>query len=156
MFKSFFIALFCLLPFFQQEEMQTFVTGEGWVAFQYPSDWQQYVEDDEVYLFSNPNVWEGSMRLYTVRLSNKTDGEFDILNYYQQMRDANPDAVYEKNETHSLYMKENIEEENGAFTIHQWLMGNGNTIAFFTYTTDSSQDNSLELANKMIATVRIK
>ena len=43
--------------------MQKYISPGAWFSIEYPSDWHEFEDTEESFLFYNPDKWNGNFRI---------------------------------------------------------------------------------------------
>lgn len=137
-------------------EGKKFISPGGWFSMVYPSDWNEFEDTADSFLFYNPDKWTGNFRISAFRESPDAAGS----NHFgddacQSELDSN---VYSEVSTvgafKCAYSKEYFEEEEKKYVTHVWITGKGDTSLECTFTT--VPDGDIDAAEKIISSIEIR
>ena len=96
-----------------------FISPGAWFSMNYPSDWNEFEDGEECFLFYNPDVWTGNFRISAFK-GGKNYGQ-QVL---RQELNENSSAVRVKlGAFECAYSKEMFEENEAYYTSHFWVIG---------------------------------
>jgi hypothetical protein len=129
-----------------------FISPGNWFAMTYPSDWNEFIDSDDDFLFYNADVWSGNFRISAYRMKgSSTLGEGAC----QGELDSNSDATeVTVGNYRCAYSKEFLEDNGEHYVCHVWVFGEGETALECSFTAKEEMDE--EVAEAIIASVEIR
>lgn len=100
-----------------------FISPGGWFSLEVPVGWHEFEDSEEVFLFYNPEEWNGNFRISAFK---GRDSQYAAQCLEEELR-ANPTAVrIDVGPWKCAYSAESFTEEGTAYTTHYWVTGRGN------------------------------
>lgn len=121
-----------------------FISPQAWFSFVYPSDWNEFEDKEDTFLFYNPNKWTGNFRISAYkceleRPESMTFAEDEIRNEHRLIPSA---ELTEKDGWISLYFVESSQENGDYYTTHIWMFGKKNILFNSSFTVPRGGNKS--------------
>ena len=129
--------------------MKKFISPGSWFAFDYPTEWFEFSEEADCFLFYNPEKWDGNFRISAYRDASATFGD-------TMMRQAlkAPGAKLSKvGRWETIYSAESFTEQLVEYITHRWTIGCGQTCVECSFTAPAEEH--VGVANALIASLEI-
>jgi len=120
-----------------------FVSNEGWISFNYPSNLTFEEEEEGTYLFYTEDT--GSFRITPIKL--KGGDNFNSHKYLNDLANENNVEISQdfKNEC-VYYISHSADDED--LTIFNWIFAVDDKIVYCSYTIDTDSFNDTEIINE--------
>ena len=134
-----------------------FISPGAWFSMIYPTDWNEFEDTENSFLFYNPTNWNGNFRISAF----KKDSKFPDSTHYgkdsvQEELKNNPSAsLITVGQLPCAYSKEMFEEEENYYVSHIWITGIEN-IAFECSFTVLRGGGDNKPAEEIISTLEIR
>ena len=128
--------------------MKKFISPGGWFSLEYPSDWNEFENSEDTFLFYNPNHWNGNFRV-SATMGRNVDYGKSCLN--DELRE-NPTAVVSRiGKTGCVYSVETFQEGAAWFTTYFWMLDYGKICMECSFTTHKNGEKIF--AEKIIQSI---
>jgi hypothetical protein len=129
-----------------------FVSNQGWLTFDYPSEWTQSEEEEGTYLFMNNDNWKGSFRITPLKIAgdDKADIDSRLLSYVNDEIIKNKDSKLVKIGQLSIahYSVTKVQDED-PLTILYWIFGHKQVLVIATFTIDTNRLNNRDVNHEI-------
>ena len=115
-----------------------FISHQGWVTFNYPSNLINIEEDEGTYLFYTEDT--GSFRITPLKLEGKAD--FDVEQYLEDLCDENNGKILTNQQSliYLFYISKSVDKDED-LTIFNWIFATDGKIVYCSYTIDTESSN---------------
>ena len=96
-----------------------FISPGAWFSMVYPSDWNEFEDGEDSFLFYNPDVWTGNFRISAYK-GNVHYGKEAIR---QELKENDSSTLVKIGALECAYSKEMFQEEGSYYTSHLWITG---------------------------------
>lgn len=96
-----------------------FISPGAWFSMNYPSDWSEFEDGEESFLFCNPDVWSGNFRISAFR-GSASYGKDAIQ---RELKKNDSASLVKVGTLECAYSKEMFQEEGAYYTAHMWITG---------------------------------
>ncbi len=133
-----------------------FISPQKWFSLIYPLNWGEFEDEENTFLFYNPNVWSGNFRISAL----KKDTKYPDANYYgsdsikDELRENRLSALVKIGNLQCAYSKEMFQEDNAFYVNHTWITGIENITFICTFT--APKGGAITDAEKIISTLEIR
>ena len=129
--------------------MKKFISPGSWFAFTYPTEWFEFSEEADCFLFYNPEQWDGNFRISAYRDASPSFGDTMM----RQALKASGARLAKVGRWETIYSTEQFTEQLVEYVTHRWTIGCGQTSVECSFTAPS--DGHLGIANALIASLEI-
>ena len=129
--------------------MKKFISPGSWFAFTYPTEWFEFSEEADCFLFYNPEQWDGNFRISVYRDASPSFGDTMM----RQALKASGARLAKVGRWETIYSTEQFTEQLVEYVTHCWTIGCGQTSVECSFTAPS--DGHLGIANALIASLEI-
>ena len=129
--------------------MKKFISPGSWFAFTYPTEWFEFSEEADCFLFYNPEQWDGNFRISAYRDASSSFGDTMM----HQALKASGARLAKVGRWETIYSTEQFTEQLVEYVTHRWTIGCGQTCVECSFTAPS--DGHLGMANALIASLEI-
>ena len=129
--------------------MKKFISPGSWFAFTYPTEWFEFSEEADCFLFYNPEQWDGNFRISAYRDASPSFGDTMM----RQALKASGARLAKVGRWETIYSTEKFTEQLVEYVTHRWTIGCGQTSVECSFTAPS--DGHLGIANALIASLEI-
>lgn len=128
-----------------------FISPGGWFSLEYPDSWSEFEDSEGVFLFYNPNKWNGNFRISAFKDAAKDFGRQSIAYELKE----NPTSVAVKiGEWDCAYSTESFQEEGTWYTTYIWITGKDDISFECSYTVTKGCERTP--AEKIIRSLKIR
>lgn len=128
--------------------MKKFISPGGWFSLEYPSDWNEFENSEDTFLFYNPDLWNGNFRISATLGRNTDYGKVCLNNELKE----NPTAVVSRiGKTGCVYSFETFQEGAAWYTSYFWMLDYGKICIECSFTTHKNGEKSI--AEKIIQSI---
>lgn len=128
--------------------MKKFISPGGWFSLEYPSDWNEFENSEDTFLFYNPNLWNGNFRISATLGRNMEYGKACLNAELKE----NPTAVVSRiGKTGCVYSFETFQEGAAWYTSYFWMLDYGKICIECSFTTHKNGEKSI--AEKIIQSI---
>ena len=128
--------------------MKKFISPGGWFSLEYPSDWNEFENSEDTFLFYNPDLWNGNFRISATLGRNTEYGKVCLNNELKE----NPTAVVSRiGKTGCVYSFETFQEGAAWYTSYFWMLDYGKICIECSFTTHKNGEKSI--AEKIIQSI---
>lgn len=134
-----------------------FISPGAWFSLVYPTEWNEFEDTEDSFLFYNPEKWTGNFRVSAYKAEPQAP---DACNYgsnaaHDELK-QNPQAEPVKiGAMECAYSKETFQEGGGYYVSHVWITGIDN-IAFECSFTVPRGETNVKQAEDIIASLQIR
>ena len=128
--------------------MKKFISPGGWFSLEYPSDWNEFENSEDTFLFYNPDLWNGNFRISATLGRNTEYGKVCLNNELKE----NPTAVVSRiGKIGCVYSFETFQEGAAWYTSYFWMLDYGKICIECSFTTHKNGEKSI--AEKIIQSI---
>lgn len=127
-----------------------FISPGAWFSMIYPTDWNEFEDGEDSFLFYNPNEWTGNFRISAY----KGDAAYGKNAVRQELKDNVSATLVEVGNLECAYSKEMFEEAGDYYTSHLWIMGTGEMAFECSFTV--RKGGSVAEAEKIITSLEVR
>ena len=102
--------------------MQKYISPGAWFSIEYPSDWHEFEDTEESFLFYNPDKWNGNFRISAYIGENKGYAQYCMDEELKHVDGARATTV---GDWKCIYSVESFQENGAWYTTHIWITGAG-------------------------------
>lgn len=140
----------------KMKQGKKFISPGMWFSMIYSSDWNEFKDKENCFLFYNPDVWTGNFRISAYK---KEADLPDAINYghesVEQELKENPSAVPVRiGAFDCAYSQESYQEDDDVYTTHLWIVGIENMA--FECSFSVPQNGEKEEAEEVIASLEVR
>ena len=128
-----------------------FISPGAWFSMQYPANWNEFEDEQDVFLFYNPNEWTGNFRISAYRGDAVDYGARTVR--WELSKNLSAQAVTIGKHP-CAYVKEEIVEQSKCYTNHFWTVGIDDLVFECSFTTCSGL-STME-AEAIIASLEVR
>lgn len=131
--------------------MQKYISPGAWFTIEYPSDWREFEDTEESFLFYNPDKWNGNFRISAYIGEDK--------NYAQHCMDEEKEHVDGARTAivgswKCIYSAESFQENGTWYTTHIWITGIGCVSVECSFTV--AKGEPIRVAEAIIASLHVR
>jgi hypothetical protein len=133
-----------------------FIAPGCWFSMIYPTNWNEFEDSENSFLFYDPEKWTGNFRISAFR-ENLTASDYQHFGDDACQNDLKNNIsakAVEVGNYHCSYSQVEFEEDGNKYITHLWITGSGNTLLECTFTTIESE--SLSEAETVISSIEIR
>lgn len=134
----------------ETKSYKKFISPGAWFSMNYPSTWNEFEDEEAVFLFYNPDKWTGNFRISAFK-GEKGYGKNFITT---ELKDNPTSQIVTINNLQCAYSKEDFVEKDAHYTTHIWITGIENISFECTFTC--FQDAPITEAEKIIASLEVR
>lgn len=135
-----------------------FISNQGWISFNYPSNMISVEEEEGTYLFYTEQT--GSFRVTPLKLGgNKV---FDGDKYLKDQAQKNDGEILHNSNNSYVFYVSSSNDGDGPLSVYNWIFAANNKIVYCSYTVDSDRINDPEIVDeknevfKIIESINVK
>ena len=108
-----------------------FISPGAWFSMIYPTNWSEFEDSEDTFLFYDPVNWNGNFRISAYRKEAKFSdaGYFGKDTVRQELKTNETASLVKVGEFDCAYSKEMFQEEGTYYVSHIWIVDAGN-VAF--------------------------
>ena len=100
--------------------MMKYISPGSWFSLEYPSDWREFEDTEDSFLFYNPDKWMGNFRISAYQGESHTYAQECIDYEMQQSRGV---KLVKAGKWSCAYLTESFQENGAWYTSHIWVTG---------------------------------
>ncbi len=131
--------------------MQKYISPGAWFSIEYPSDWHEFEDTEESFLFYNPDKWNGNFRISAYIGENKGYAQYCMDEELKHVDGARATTV---GDWKCIYSVESFQENGAWYTTHIWITGAGAVSVECSFTV--AKGESIRVAEAIIASLRVR
>lgn len=131
--------------------MMKYISPGSWFSLEYPSDWHEFEDTEDSFLFYNPNKWSGNFRISAYQGESNSYAKECIEYEIQQTRGAKLVNVGCWN---CAYLTESFQENGAWYTSHIWVTGKDSISVECSFTVLKGE--SIKVAEKIISSLQVR
>lgn len=133
-----------------------FISPGTWFSMSYPSDWGEFEDSENTFLFYDPTNWSGNFRISAYRKEAKfSDARYFGKDSVQQELNTNETATLVRvGKYDSAYSKEMFQEEGMFYVNHCWIVDGGNVAFECSFTVPKG--GAISAAQQIIETLEVR
>lgn len=122
-----------------------FISNQGWISFNYPSNLISVEEEEGTYLFYTEQT--GSFRITPLKLEGS--GNFNPDNYLNNLSNENEGEILKnKHSNNYVYYVSYSANDDEDLTIFNWIFAINDKILYCSYTIDTDSVNNPEIISE--------
>lgn len=126
-----------------------FISPQGWFSIQYPSNWYEFEDAEESFLFYNPAKWEGNLRISAFK-----DKSQHYADQIMQSELKNGAKLQQIGTWKCAVLKESFQEEGNSYDSVIYVTGGGNLSVEVSFTV--AKGGSVKTAEEVIKTLVVR
>ena len=101
-----------------------FIAPGGWFSLNYPPSWSEFEDNEDSFLFYNPEEWSGNFRISAYRggVDKKTGLSYGATTLKQTFKEKPSAQSITLGSYTCAYGKEMFMEEEAYYTTHWWVV----------------------------------
>ena len=133
-----------------------FIAPGGWFSLNYPASWSEFEDNEDSFLFYNPEEWSGNFRISAYRgtVDKKTGLSYGATTLKQTLKE-NPSAKTITLGSYTcVYGKEMFMEDEAYYTTHWWVVDANELVLDCSFTV--AKGASIDEATNVIASIEVR
>lgn len=133
-----------------------FIAPGAWFSMLYPADWCEAEDGEGSFLFYNPEVWNGNLRISAYKECPDEEGamSYGRESVEQELAENRKARRVKVGACEAAYSREDFKEDGQDFESHFWLMGVENLLFECSFTVWKGA--SVKPAEEVLASVEIR
>lgn len=120
--------------------MKKYISPKGWFSLEYPVSWSEFEDEEDTFLFYNPNKWNGNFRISATRGKNSRYGNECLRSELEE----NPSAVITViGKVQCAFSSETFKENGNMYTSYIWILDYGTICIDCSFTTMKNGEKSV-------------
>lgn len=125
--------------------MKKYISPSSWFSFEYPDAWSEFEDEEGTFLFYNPDLWNGSLRVSASLDVSRNFADKMMREELQQYANA---RLVKIGHLDCAYSQENFREEDSDYVTHFFVTGQGNMALYISFTQVAGEE--IDVARKII------
>ena len=117
--------------------MMKYISPSSWFSLEYPSDWREFEDTEDSFLFYNPDKWMGNFRISAYQGESHTYAQECIDYEMQQSRGV---KLVKVGKWSCAYLTESFQENGVWYTSHIWVTGKENISIECSFTVPKGEN----------------
>ncbi len=134
-----------------EKNKRMYISPGSWFSLEYPSDWREFEDTEESFLFYNPDKWTGNFRISAYRGDNRGYAKAGMDDELKQTRGAKPVRC---GNWKCVYWAESFQEKGNWYTTHFWITGQDDVLVECSFTV--AKGEGVKTAEEIVASLRIR
>lgn len=131
--------------------MMKYISPGSWFSLEYPADWREFEDEEDSFLFYNPEKWSGNFRISAYRGENNSYAKACIDEELKQTRGAKRVKI---GNWECAYLTESFQENGAWYTSHIWVTGRDAISVECSFTV--AKGESMKTAESIIASLKVR
>ena len=131
--------------------MMKYISPGSWFSLEYPSDWREFEDTEDSFLFYNPDKWMGNFRISAYQGESHTYAQECIDYEMQQSRGV---KLVKVGKWSCAYLTESFQENGVWYTSHIWVTGKENISIECSFTVPKGEN--IKVAEQIIASLNVR
>lgn len=131
--------------------MAKYISPGAWFSIEYPTGWHEYEDNEETFLFCNPDRWSGNFRISAYQGKNQQYSRECIDIELKETRGA---RIVKVGAWECAYSSTSFQEKDEWYVTHFWLTGKGDISVECSFTV--RRGDEIGVAEEMIATLHVR
>ena len=131
--------------------MKTYISPGSWFALAYPNEWNEFEDEEDSFLFYNPEKWNGNFRISAFKGENNKYA-VDCIEY--EMQENKSARRVKVGDYDCAYSTENFQENGTWYTSHLWITGKGDLSVECSFTVIKGE--SFKVAEDIISSLTVR
>lgn len=131
--------------------MMKYIAPGSWFSLEYPSDWREFEDTENSFLFYNPDKWCGNFRISAFMGENRNYAR-ECIDY--ELKQAPGTCKVKVGNWECVYSTENFQENGVWYTSHLWVTGKDAISVECSFTVQKGE--SMKAAEEIIASLWIR
>lgn len=128
-----------------------YISPGSWFALEYPSDWREFEDEENSFLFYNPNKWSGNFRISAFMGESGNYAEECICYELKQTESAKKVKL---GSWSCAYLVESFQENGEWYTTHIWVTGRGPVSVECSFTV--AKGESPEIGEQIVRSLMVR
>lgn len=128
-----------------------FISPGGWFSMELPSNWSEFEDTTESFLFYNPEKWSGNFRISAYRDKSKDYAKECIKD---ELENNDAASLVKVGDWDCAYSCETFQEEHNWYTTHIWITGKEYTSFECSFTIAKGGD--IKAAQDIIKSISVR
>ncbi|MCE2615481.1 DUF3805 domain-containing protein [Phocaeicola oris] len=130
--------------------MKKYISPGSWFSLEYPTNWNEFEDEEDTFLFYNPNKWNGNFRISATKGKDNRYGDECLRSELRE----NPFAVITViGKVQCAFSSESFRENGNVYTSYIWIMDYGTICINCSFTTTKNGEKSI--AEDIIHTIYV-
>lgn len=130
--------------------MKKYISPGGWFSLEYPTNWSEFEDKEDTFLFYDPNKWNGNFRISATKGKDNRYGNECLRSELEE----NPSAVITMiGKVQCAFSSESFKENGNMYTSYIWIMDYGTICIDCSFTTIKNGEKSV--AEDIIHTIYV-
>lgn len=130
--------------------MKKYISPGGWFSLEYPTNWNEFEDEEDTFLFYDPNKWNGNFRISATKGKDSRYGDECVRSELKE----NPSAVITAiGKVQCAFSSESFRENGNVYTSYIWVMDYGTICIDCSFTTIKNGEKSI--AEDIIHTIYV-
>ncbi len=134
-----------------EQNKRIYISPGSWFSLEYPSDWREFEDTEESFLFYNPDKWTGNFRISAYRGDNRGYARAEMNEELKHTRGA---TLVRCGNWECVYWAESFQEKGNWYTAHFWITGHGDMLLECSFTV--AKGEGVKVAEEVVASLRIR
>lgn len=128
-----------------------YISPGSWFSLEYPNDWCEFEDEEDSFLFYNPEKWNGNFRISAYRGKSAKYAQDCMADELQQNQSARREQA---GPWACVYSAETFQENGAWYTSHIWLTGKGTISVECSFTVPKGE--SPRMAEDIIRSLKVR
>ncbi|WP_286031248.1 DUF3805 domain-containing protein [Phocaeicola coprophilus] len=128
-----------------------YISPGSWFSLEYPNDWREFEDEEDSFLFYNPEKWNGNFRISAYRGESAKYAQDCMADELQQNQSARREQA---GPWACVYSAETFQENGAWYTSHIWLTGKGTISVECSFTVPKGE--SPRMAEDIIRSLKVR
>lgn len=134
-----------------EKNKRMYISPGSWFSLAYPSDWREFEDTEESFLFYNPDKWTGNFRISAYRGDNRGYAKAGMDDELKHTRGA---KLVRCGDWECVYGAESFQEKGNWYTTHFWITGQDDVLVDCSFTV--AKGEGVKAAEEIVASLRIR
>ncbi len=131
--------------------MMKYIAPGSWFSLEYPSDWREFEDTEDSFLFYNPDKWCGNFRISAFQGESRSYARECVDYELKQTPGARKVKV---GSWDCAYSTENFQENGSWYTTHLWVTGKDSISVECSFTV--AKGENIKVAESILASLWIR
>ena len=131
--------------------MMKYISPGSWFSLEYPSDWREFEDTEDSFLFYNPDKWTGNFRISAYQGENRNYAQ-ECIEY--EMQHSRGVKLVKVGKWNCAYLTESFQENGVWYTSHIWVTGKDSISVECSFTVTKGE--SAKVAEQIIASLNVR
>lgn len=132
-------------------ETKKYISPGGWFSLDYPSQWNEFEDTEDSFLFYNPEKWNGNFRISAFKDASSDYAETCIND---ELKSNHASRMVKVGNWKCAYSCENFTENGEHYDSHFWITGEGSLSVECSFTVQMG--GKISMAEEVLASLIIR